>query len=59
MKKTIFRSIVILFAAVLIVQSFIGASGINLANHPVLGISIGSCVVIATLALPVIQLMRK
>jgi hypothetical protein len=59
MKKTIFRSIVILFALVLMLQSFIAASGFNLGNHPVVGIVIGSLVVIATLALPIIHLMRK
>jgi hypothetical protein len=59
MKKTIFRSIVILFALVLMLQSFITASGFNLGKHPILGIVIGSLVVIATLALPFIHLMRK
>jgi hypothetical protein len=59
MKKTIFRSIIIFFALVLMLQSFIAASGFNLGNHPVMGIVIGSLVVIATLTLPKIHLMRK
>jgi hypothetical protein len=59
MKASILKSIFLLFALFFIIQSFVTASGINLAAHPVLGISLAVFAVIAALALPLSKLMRK
>ncbi|KIL38162.1 hypothetical protein SD70_28220 [Gordoniibacillus kamchatkensis] len=59
MSRVIAKSVIVVIAIFFVVQMFISASGMNLAAHPVFGITLAILAVLALLALPISKLIKS